>query len=124
MTETMTDYHYFEIREQDGVQILYLSDMGSDRETVAEAGRELLRFAQHDKPARLLISFRAVRHLSSLVVGTLLVLVKTVKAQGGRVECCSAPEGFQEVLGMLGRKLPFDHADKPEADVVEILKKL
>jgi hypothetical protein len=53
----------------------------------------------------------------------LLVLVKTIKAQGGRVECCGAADGFQEVLGMLGRSLPFDHADKPEADVIEILRK-
>jgi anti-anti-sigma regulatory factor len=118
----MTDYHYFEIREQDGVQILYLSDVGSDREAVAAAGRELLQFAEQNKPDRLLISFQALRQLSSLVVGTLLVLVKTIKAQGGRVECCGAPEGFQEVLRMVGRKLPFDHADKPESDVVEILK--
>jgi anti-anti-sigma regulatory factor len=117
----MTEYRYFEIREQAGVQILYLSDAGSDREATAAAGRELLQFAQHDKPARLLLSFRHVRQLSSPFVGQLLVLVKTVQAQGGRVECCGAPDGFQEVLGMLGRKLPFDHVDKPESDVVEIL---
>lgn len=119
----MTEYRYIEFREQDGVQILYLSDVGSDREAVAAAGRELLQYAEHDKPARLLLSFRAMRQLSSLFVGKLLVLVKTIQAQGGRVECCSAPDGFLEVLGMLGRKLPFDHADKPESDVVEILKK-
>jgi anti-anti-sigma regulatory factor len=118
----MTEYRTFELREQDGVQILYLSDVGSDREAIAAAGRELLQFARQNKPTRLLLSFRGVRQLSSLFVGQLLVLVKTTQAQGGRIECCSAPDGFQEVLGMLGRKLPFDHVDKPEADVVEILK--
>lgn len=119
----MTDYRYIETQERDGVQIIYLTDVGADRIAVAEQGRELLQFAEQNKPARLLVSFRAVRQLSSLVVGKLLVLVKMIKTQGGRVECCGAAEGFQEVLGMVGRSLPFDHADKPENDVIEILRK-
>lgn len=119
----MTDYRYFETLERDGVQIIYLADVGTDRNAAAEQGRELLEFAAQSKPARLLVSFRSVRQLSSLVVGKLLVLVKSLKSQGGRVECCGAPDGFQEVLGMLGRSLPFDHADKSEADVIQILRR-
>jgi anti-anti-sigma regulatory factor len=119
----MTEYRYFETQERDGVQIIYLANVGSDRDAVAEAGRELLQFAEQYKPPRLLVNFQAVPQLSSLVVGKLLLLVRTIKAQGGHVECCGASEGFQGVLGMLGRSLPFDHADKPEADVIEILKK-
>lgn len=120
---TMTDYRYFETQERDGVQIIYLTDVGADRNVIAEQGRELLQFAEQSKPARLLVSFRAVQHMSALLVGKLLVLVKTIKAQGGHVECCGVSEGFQQVLGMVGRSLPFDHADKPEADVIEILRK-
>ncbi len=119
----MTDYRYFETLERDGVQIIYLTDVGADRNAAAEQGRELLQFAEQSKPARLLVSLRGVQQLSSLVVGKLLVLVKAMKKQGGRVECCGVAEGFQEVLGMLGRSLPFDHADKPEADVIAILRK-
>lgn len=119
----MTDYRYFQIREQDGVLILCLSDLGADRDTAAEAGRELLEFAKRHQPNRLLVNFQAVQQLASPAVGKLLLLVKMVRAQGGRVECCGATEGFREVLGMLGRSLPFDHADKPEAQVLEILKK-
>ena len=119
----MTEYRYFETQERDGVQIIYLANVGSDRGAVAEAGRELLQFAEQNRPPRLLVNFQAVPQLSSLVVGKLLLLVRTIKAQGGHVECCGASEGFQGVLGMLGRSLPFDHADKPEADVIEILKK-
>jgi len=119
----MTDYRFFQTLERDGVQIIYLADVGTDRNAATEQGRELIQFAERSKPARLLVSFRAVRQLSSLVVGKLLVLVKAIKSQGGRVECCGAPQGFQEVLGMLGRSLPFDHADQPEADVIEILRK-
>ena len=119
----MTDYRYIETQERDGVQIIYLADVGADRAAVAEQGRELLQFVGQNKPARLLVNFRAMGQLSSLVVGRLLVLVKMIKAQGGRVECCGATDGFQEVLGMVGRSLPFDHADKPEADVIEILRK-
>ena len=33
----MTDYRYFRTQERDGVQIIYLTDVGSDRE--AEIGR-------------------------------------------------------------------------------------
>jgi len=117
----MTDYRYFQTQERDGVQIIYLGEVGADREAVAEVGRDLIQFAAA-KPQRLLVSFQAVQQLSSAVVGKLLLLVKTVKAQGGRVECCGASEGFQQVLGMLGRSLPFDHADKPEAEVIQILK--
>ena len=118
----MTDYRYFQTQERDGVQILYLADVGSDRDAVAEVGRELVQFAE-SKPQLLLVNFQAIEQLSSAMVGKLLVLVKTVKAQGGRVECCGAAEGFQQVLGMLGRSLSFDHADKPEAEVIEILKR-
>jgi anti-anti-sigma regulatory factor len=117
----MTDYRYFQTQERDGVWIIYLADVGSDRDAVAQVGRDLVQLAAA-KPARLLVNFQAVQQLSSAIVGKLLVLVKTIKSQGGRVECCGAPEGFQEVLGMLGRSLPFDHADKPEAEVLEILK--
>ena len=66
-------------------------------------------------------SRQVIVHLT-LAALALLLLVKAIKAQGGRVECCGASEGFQGVLGMLGRSLPFDHADKPEAEVIEILK--
>lgn len=117
----MTDYRYFQTQERDGVQIIYLADVGSDREAVAQVGRDLIQLAE-TKPPRLLVNFQAVRQLSSAVVGKLLVMVKMIKSQGGRVECCGAPEGFQQVLGMLGRSLPFDHADQPEAEVIEILK--
>ena len=118
----MTDYRYFRTQERDGVHIIYLADVASDREAVAQVGRDLMQLAE-TKPQRLLVNFQAVQQLSSAVVGKLLVLVKTVKSQGGRVECCGAPEGFHEVLGMLGRSLPFDHAAKPEAEVIEILKR-
>lgn len=117
----MTDYRYFQTQQRDGVEIVYLEDVGTDREAVAQLGRDLVQFAD-TKPQRVLVNFQAVQQLSSAVVGKLLLLVKTVKAQGGRVECCGASEGFQQVLGMLGRSLPFDHADKPEAEVIEILK--
>ena len=117
----MTDYRYFQTQERDGVQIIYLADMASDRDTVTQVGRELIQLAEA-KPQRLLVNFQAVQQLSSPVVGKLLVLVKTIRSQGGRVECCGATEGFRQVLGMLGRSLPFDHADKPEAEVIEILK--
>ena len=117
----MTDYRYFRTQERDGVQIIYLTDVGSDREAVAQVGRDLIRLAAAEPP-RLLVNFQAVQQLSSAVVGKLLIMVKTIKSQGGRVECCGASEGFQQVLGMLGRSLPFDHADKPEAEVIEILK--
>jgi len=117
----MTDYRYFRTQVRDGVQIIYLADMSWDRDAVAQVGRDLSQLAEA-KPQRLLVNFQAVQQLSSAVVGKLLVLVKTIKSQGGRVECCGATEGFQQVLGMLGRSLPFDHADKPEAEVIEILK--
>jgi len=117
----MTDYRYFQTQQRDGVQIIYIGEVGTDREAVAQVGRDFVHVADA-KPPRVLVNFQAVQQLSSAVVGKLLLLVKTVKAQGGRVECCGASEGFQQVLGMLGRSLPFDHADKPEAEVIEILK--
>ena len=117
----MTDYRYFQTQEREGVQIIYLADVGSDRDAVAQVGRDLVQFAE-GKPPRLLVNFQAVPQLSSAVVGKLLLLVRTIRTQGGRVECCGAAEGLQQVLGMVGRSLPFDHADKPEAEVIEILK--
>lgn len=118
----MTNYRYFEIREHDGVLVLNLSDVGSDRDAANEAGRELAQFAQQRKPQRLLVNFRNNSRLSSLLVGKLLQLVRAVQAGGGRVECCNLSEDFQQVLGMLGRSLPFDYAGRTEAEVIEILK--
>jgi len=117
----MTDYRYFQTQHRDGVQIIYLGEVGTDRKSVTQMGRDLIQLADA-KPQRVLVNFQAVQQLSSAVVGKLLLLVKTVTSQGGRIECCGASEGFRQVLGMLGRSLPFEHADKAEAEVIEILK--
>jgi anti-anti-sigma regulatory factor len=118
----MSDYRYFQTQQREGVHIIYLTDPGSDRDAAAAAGRELVAYAEKEKPRRVLISFQSVTELSSPVVARLLHFIKTVKTNGGKVECCDASEGFRTLLGMLGRSLPFDHADKSEAEVLEILK--
>jgi anti-anti-sigma regulatory factor len=89
---------------------------------VSQLGQELTEFAKRARPQRVLISFKAVPELTAPAVGKLLLLAKAVKNDGGQLECCDATEDFREVLGMLGRSLPFDHAHQPEAEVVEILK--
>jgi hypothetical protein len=118
----MADYEYFEAREREGVHVIHLAGIGNDREAVAGVGRELLMYAQQRKPQRVVISFKSVSRLMAPVVAKLLVFIKTVEQHGGKVECCEGPEGFGEVLGMIGRSLPFDHVDKSEAEVVEILR--
>jgi anti-anti-sigma regulatory factor len=118
----MANYRYFETRQRDDVHVVYLASVGADREAVTQFGQDLLEFAKAEKPQRVLISFKSVRELTAPAVGKLLLLAKTVKGQGGQVECCDATEDFRGVLGMLGRSLPFDHAHQPEAEVLGILK--
>jgi hypothetical protein len=118
----MADYQTFTTQQRDGVHIIHLMNLDADREIVNQVGSELTAFAQAENPRRLLVSFKSVARLSAPVVGKLLVFIKTVKAHGGCVECCEAPEGFGELLGVIGRSLPFDHLNKSEAEVVEILK--
>ena len=118
----MPDYQYFETGEREGVHIVYLASIGTDRDAVAQVGRELMEYAQQQKPQRVLISFKSVTRLMAPVIAKLLVFIRTVERHGGTVECCEGPEGFGEILGMIGRSLPFDHLDKSEAEVVDILK--
>jgi hypothetical protein len=118
----MPDYQTFETGEREGVHIVYLAGIGADRDAVAQVGRELMDYAQSQKPQRVLINFKSVSRLMAPVVAKLLVFIKTIEKHGGSVQCCEAPEGFGEILGVIGRSLPFDHLDKSEAEVVDILK--
>ena len=118
----MPDYEYFQTSEREGVHIIYLASVGNDRDAVAAVGRELLMYAQQCQPQQVVISFKSVARLMAPVVAKLLVFIKTVERNGGKVECCEGPEGFSEVLGMIGRSLPFDHIDKSEAEVIKILR--
>ena len=118
----MADFEYIQAVERDGVHVLYLGDLA--REQLAPVGRELALFAEQTHPARLLISFRNVTVLSAPAVGKLLQMIRIVESGGGDVECCEARPEVQELLGVLGRSLPFEHASKSEDQVLELLKSL
>jgi hypothetical protein len=119
----MPDYQHFTTQERDGVHIVYLTSVDATPDVVKQVGTDLMDFAQAENPQRLLVNFKSVARLSAPVIGKLLVFIRTIKAGGGVVECCEAPEGFAELLGVIGRSLPFDHVNEPEAAVVEILKR-
>ena len=118
----MPDYQHFATQEREGVHIVYLASVDATPDVVKQVGMDLMTFAQAENPQRLLVNFKSVARLSAPIIGKLLVFIKTVKADGGVVECCEAPEGFGELLGVIGRSLPFDHLNDSEAEVVEILK--
>ena len=104
--DLMPDYQHFATQEREGVHIVYLVSVDATPDVVKQVGVDLMAFAQAENPQRLLVNFKSVARLSAPIIGKLLVFIRTVKASGGVVECCEAPDGFGELLGVIGRSLP------------------
>jgi anti-sigma B factor antagonist len=73
-----------------------------DEPTVDGVKRNLLRLADDPGRARMVLDFREVEALSSIVLAALLSLRKALQAQGGRLALCGLRPNIREVFAITG----------------------
>ena len=71
-----------------------------DQVTNFEAKRELIRFAQNEKPEKVVVDFSNVQRFSTEFIGTLLSF-KRQMGTGGRISLCSLQPVHRDIFRVL-----------------------
>jgi anti-anti-sigma regulatory factor len=98
------DYQYFRIEHVGEVTILTLTIFDFfDQVANAETKRELIRFAQAEKPQKLIISFEHVQRFSSEFIGTLVSLKKQMRSlhSDAAIKLCTMQPTHREVFKLI-----------------------
>ena len=71
-----------------------------DQTTNFESKKELIRFAQEEKPDKVVMDFQNVQRFSTEFIGTLLSFKKQMSA-GGKIKLCSLQPVLRDILRVL-----------------------
>jgi anti-anti-sigma factor len=94
---------YVEVEEVGPVTVAHLRERRLVEEQLVQAlGRELASLVGRPGRATLLLDFRAVENLSSMIIATLVQLQKKAQADGGRVALCGLRPEVAEVVSLTG----------------------
>ncbi len=117
----MPTYHHLGVwKHGDAIVVRFGDHQILDELTVKKIAEELYGVAHREDCHHLVLDFSSVLGLSSLMLGKLLMLRKTMSAKGGRLVLCDVTPEVQDVLA--GTKLSgiLEIMDS-EADVLKAL---
>ena len=108
------------VREQDGVFVVGFRDerILSDL-TIAAIGRELCSVADREDCRKMLVSFARVSRLSSMVLGTLLMVDKRLRRKEGRLKVCRIAPDIREVFTVTKLDQLLDIQDSEQQALAE-----
>jgi anti-sigma B factor antagonist len=86
-------------RQENGVTVVELLDEEVlDEMTIADIAESLFTVVDEHPGLRLVLSFRNVKHLSSMALGTLIRLNKRVEEVGGTLKLCEIRQSLYEIF--------------------------
>ena len=92
---------HFRIEQQGDVTIVTPTVFDFlDQVTNFEAKRELIRFAQNEKPGKAVVDFHNVQRFSTEFIGTLLSF-KRQMGEGARISLCSMQPVHRDIFRVL-----------------------
>jgi len=71
-----------------------------DQTTNFESKKELVQFAQHEKPDKVVVDFQNLQRFSTEFIGTLLSFKKQMGA-GGKIKLCSLQPVHRDIFRVL-----------------------
>ena len=95
----MSEFRYFQIRQQNDVTIAVLVDPEQiDRLLFNEIGDELVAYVEQNHPRCLLINFENVTFCSSEVIGSLIRTHKKIDSNDGEMKLCCMKDNIHEIF--------------------------
>ncbi len=104
------------IKHQGDISIVELLDNEIlDEITINEIADTLFSLVSENNPAKIVLSFVHVKHLSSMALGTLIRLNKRVDEGGGQLKLCSIAKNLYEIFIITKLNKLFDICDDEQA---------
>jgi len=105
----MPTYHHLGVWKQGDVLVVRFGEHRIlDEPTVRKLGEELYGVAERADCHNLLLNFSSVVGLSSLMIGKLLMLQRTMESKGGKLKLCELGAELQEVVSSTKLDQVFD----------------
>jgi anti-sigma B factor antagonist len=83
----------------EGITIATFTDeMIVSEEVIADVDEQLLSLVDDTRPAKVLLNFRAVRSMSSMMLAILLKLSKKIARAEGQLKLCSITPDLREIF--------------------------
>jgi anti-sigma B factor antagonist len=106
------------IKQQGDISIVELLDNEIlDEFTINEIADTLFSLVAENTPAKIVLSFAQVKHLSSMALGTLIRLNKRVDESGGQLKLCSITKNLYEIFIITKLNKLFDIYDDEQASL-------
>jgi len=100
------------IKQQGDISIVELQDEEIlDEITINEIADSLFSLVSENNPAKIVLSFVQVKHLSSMALGTLIRLNKRVEESGGQLKLCCIAKNLYEIFIITKLNKLFDIYD-------------
>jgi anti-sigma B factor antagonist len=111
------------VRKEDGVGIVtFAKSHILDQSNVQQLGEELEALVDRQKLRKLVINFKGVTYMSSVVMGKLTALLRKVEEVNGEIRLCGIEDDVYEIFDLLRYDTIFT-IYKTEARAVKDLKK-
>ena len=104
------------IKQQGDISMVELLDNEIlDEITINEIADTLFALVAENNPAKIVLSFVQVKHLSSMALGTLIRLNKRVDESGGQLKLCGIAKNLYEIFIITKLNKLFDIYDDEQA---------
>ena len=105
----------FRVRRRDGiVQIDLLAPVMIGDDTIDRMAEQVAKIIDAEKVPRIVMNFEDVRHISSMMLGTLISLFNRVKARGGQLRLAALRERHRRLLVLVRLEGVFEVHPTPE----------
>jgi anti-anti-sigma regulatory factor len=110
----------FDVEQCEDITVVHLPDMKYfDTERYADLRRELVEFAEQERPKKLLILFSRVHYCSTALINALMLVRERVESEEGCIRLCGMNETAREVFDNLKLSGTVFSIYKNEADARE-----
>ena len=105
----------FRVRRRDGiVQIDLLAPEMIGDDTIDRMAEQVAAIIDAEKVPRIVMNFEDVRHISSMMLGTLISLFIRIKARGGQLRLAALREKHRRLLAVVKLDGVFEVHPTPE----------
>lgn len=117
------DASLLSVRKEDGIGVVtFARSHILDQSNVTQLGKELDDLVDVHRLRKIVLSFKGVTFMSSVVMGKLAALLRKVQAVGGEIRLCCIEDDVYEIFDLLRYDQIFT-IFKTEARAVKDLKK-
>ena len=103
------------VRKEGAITVVeLLNEEILDESTISDIADSLFGVVEENSPIQMVLSFRKVKHLSSMALGTLIRLNKRVEERGGWLKLCDIRASLYEIFVITKLNKLFEIYDSEE----------